>query len=58
MSVLKIFYYLHFSFRALEFTMAFLDKIISTTKKGQIEEDLRPICLLSYEETLKPYHGW
>lgn len=38
--------------------MAFLNGILEDTKNGTGSEDLRPLCLKSYEETLKKYHGW
>lgn len=38
--------------------MMFLDGIVSDTKSGMINEDLRPLCLKAYEATLKKYHGW
>ena len=38
--------------------MKFLDGIIQETKNGTKSEDLRPLCLQSYEENLKMYHGW
>lgn len=38
--------------------MLFMDGIVSDSKNGTINEDLRPLCLQAYEKTLKNYHGW